>query len=141
MNTPMKKMIPILAFLSAIIVFSSCNFSTANISDVKMCTSIADNQCSADKPVFSTNTAEIFVSCHLNNAPNDTDVEFAWFYLGQERIPIDAVVLNSGEIIGNLKLNSSLSRPNNGWPEGDYEIVITILGTEKEPVIKSFWVK
>lgn len=137
----MKKIISILAFLSVIILLSSCNFSTANISDTKMCTSIADDQCSADKPVFDTNTPEIFVSCHLNNAPNDTDVEFAWFYLGQDRISIDAVTFSSGDAIGTLNLQSSLTRPNNGWPEGDYEIVITILGTEKEPVIKSFWVK
>ena len=137
----MKKIIPLLALFGVLSIFNSCNFSTANISDVKMCISIADNQCQADKPVFDTNTPEIFVSCHLNNAPNDTDVEFAWFYLGQERIPIDAVVLNSGEIMGTLNLNSSLSKPNNGWPKGDYEIVISILGTEKDPIVKQFWIK
>ncbi|RLD37836.1 MAG: hypothetical protein DRI74_05580 [Bacteroidetes bacterium] len=106
-----------------------------------MCTSITDNQCPADNPVFNTNTPEIFLSCHLNNAPNDTDVEFAWFYLGQDKIPIDAVVLNSGENIGTLNLNSSLIRPNNGWPMGNYEVVITIVGTEKEPITKSFQVQ
>ena len=137
----MKKNIIIFVFFGAIAIFNSCNFSTANISDVKMCTSITDNQCSTDKPVFNTNTPEIFVSCHLNNAPNDTEVEFAWFYLEQDRIPIDAVVLNSGDNIGTLNLNSSLSRPNNGWPTGDYEIIITILDTEKEPMVKQFWVQ
>jgi hypothetical protein len=74
----------------------------------------------------------------LHNAPNDTKVQFAWYYLGQDRIAIDAVTLSSGDEIGSLKMNSSLNRPNKGWPSGEYEVVITILGTEKEPIIKKF---
>jgi len=124
-----------------VIYNGGCNFSTANINDVKMCTSVNDNQCASDNSVFSQGTAEIFVSCHLNNAPNDTDVEFAWFYYGQEKVAIDAVKLNSGDNIGTINLQSSLSRPNNGWPIGEYEIVITILETEKDPIIKKFSVK
>jgi len=120
---------------------NACNFSTANISDIKVCSSINDNQCTTDKAIFNTNTPEIFVSCHLNNPPQNTQVEFAWFYLGDKRIPIDSVVLSSGENIGKLNLNSSLSKPNNGWPTGDYEIVITLLETEKEPLTKQFEVQ
>lgn len=137
----MKKIIPVFGLLLAVFVFNSCNFSTANVDEVKMCTSITDNQCVSDKPVFDVNTPEIYVSCHLNNAPENTEVEFAWFYLGDDRIAIDALKINSGDQIGTLNLQSSLSKPNNGWPVGDYEIVITILGTDKEPIIKSFWIK
>ncbi|MCD4772246.1 MAG: hypothetical protein K8R41_02545, partial [Bacteroidales bacterium] len=66
---------------------------------------------------------------------------FAWFYYGQEKVRIDAVKLNSGDQIGTLNLQSSFTRPNNGWPVGEYEVVITILGTEKEPVVKKFSVQ
>lgn len=136
----MKKIISFFAFFSFLLLLS-CNFNSANINDVKVCTSVTNNQCSVDKPFFEPNTPRIFASCHLNNAPADTQVEFAWFYLGQERIPIDAVTLNSGDNIGTVNMQSSLSRPNNGWPLGDYEVVITILGTDKEPVVKAFWVE
>ena len=139
----MKKIITSFIAIAFLMFISSCdfNFSTANIDDVKMCTSINDNQCASDNPNFSPGTPEIFISCHLNNPPNNTEVEFAWFYYGQEKIAIDAVKLNSGDQIGTLNLQSSFSRPNNGWPVGEYEVVITILGTEKEPVVKKFSVQ
>ena len=139
----MKKIITSFVAIALLIFISSCefNFSTANIDDVKMCTSINDNQCPSDNPNFSPGTPEIFISCHLNNAPENTEVEFAWFYYGQEKIAIDAVKLNSGDQIGTLNLQSSFTRPNNGWPVGEYEVVITILGTEKEAVIKKFSVQ
>lgn len=139
----MKKNLSILSVIAFIMFVSSCSFNvtTANIDNVKMCTSINNNQCSSDNPNFKSNTREIFISCNLNNAPNNTEVEFAWFYYGQKKISIDAVKLNSGDKIGTINLQSSLSRPNNGWPLGEYEVVITILGTEKEPVVKKFSVQ
>jgi len=115
----MKKLVGTLAIVSLLVLYSACNVTTANIDDVKMCTSISDNQCAADNPVFEVSTPEIYISCHLNNAPENTEVEFAWFYYGQEKIAIDAAKLNSGSNIGTLNFQSSLSRPNNGWPEGD----------------------
>jgi hypothetical protein len=135
--------------LSAIVIFAlflplnSCDFSfsTAHIDNIKMCSSMIDNQCTSDNPQFNTGTPEIFISCQLKNAPENTNVEFAWYYLGKEKIKIDAVRLNSGDRIGTLKLHSSLMHPNNGWPTGEYEVMIRILDTSKEPVIKKFIVK
>jgi len=139
----MKKIITNFVAIAFLMFITSCefNFSTANIDDVKMCTSINDNQCGSDNPNFTPSTPEIFISCHLKNAPENTEVEFAWFFYGQEKIAIDVVKLNSGDQIGTLNLQSSFSRPNNGWPVGEYEVIITILGTEKEPVVKKFWVQ
>lgn len=129
----------ILIILAAIVL--SCEFDSSHIEEVKMCTSLESNQCSQDKPVFDVNTPQIVVSCELKNAPTDTQVEFSWFYTTGGQTKIDAVVLSSGDQIGTLNLNSSLNRPNNGWPEGDYEVVIKILNTKKDPIIKKFWVK
>ncbi|MGK0411826.1 MAG: hypothetical protein ACJA1B_000008 [Polaribacter sp.] len=134
----MKKAIHIFVTLSLVLFFTACNFSTANIDDVKMCTNITDNQCPSDNPVFSTTSPLIYVSCHLNNAPENTDVKMEWIYLGEQRLVIDAVLQNSGSNIGNLNIQSNLSKPTNGWPIGDYEIVLTIVGTDKEPNVKTF---
>lgn len=136
----MKKIISIL-FVVAFLGLTSCNFDSSNITDVKMCTALNDNQCDMDKPVFDAYTPTIYVSAHLNNAPTDTQVSFGWFYLGDDRILIDTVTLSSGDNIGTLNLQSGLSKPTNGWPAGDYEVVITIIGTEKEPIVKQFWVQ
>lgn len=137
----MKKNFLNLAVLSVTLFMAACSVTTANVDDVKVCTSISDNQCPSDNPSFTTSTPEIYISCHLNNAPENTEVEFAWFYLGQQKIAIDAVKLNSGSNIGTLNLQSSLSKPFNGWPQGDYEVVISIVGFDKDPIVKSFSVQ
>jgi hypothetical protein len=137
----MKKVISLFASLSLVLFITACSLTTANIDDVKVCTSITDNQCLADNSLFTTNTPEIYISCHLNNAPENTEVEFAWFYLGQEKMAIDAVKLSSGSNIGTLNLQSSLSKPTNGWPQGDYEVVLSIVGFDIDPIVKKFSVQ
>ncbi len=102
---------------------------------------MSGDQCAHDNPNFNTETPEIYVSCQLKNAPPETQVEFTWYYLGQRKIKIDAVTLSSGDLTGTLNMYSSLSKPNNGWPVGEYEVVIAIVGTEKEPVVKKFSVQ
>ena len=130
-----------LVILAIIVLSFFFDMNSAHIEEVKICTTLDANQCINDKPVFDVNTPEIFVSCKLENPPMDTDVEFSWFYLTDGRTEITSVVLNNREEIGNLDLHSSLSMPSNGWPVGDYEVIIRILDTEKEPDVKSFWVK
>ena len=126
----------------AIVVLSFFfDLNSAHIEDVKVCTSLNGSECDGDQSVFNINTSQIVVSCKLENPPMDTDVEFAWFYLSDVRTEIDRVKVSNGDKIGNLDLHSSLNKPNNGWPLGDYEVVITILDTEKEPVVKSFRLK
>ncbi len=130
-----------LVILALIILSFFFDFNTAHIEDVKMCNTLNTNQCTNDKPVFDVNTPQIAVSCKLENPPMGTQVQFSWFYISDGRTEIDAVVVNSGEEIGTLDLNSSLNKPSNGWPKGDYEVIIKILDTEKDPIVKSFWVK
>ncbi len=137
----MKKVVTGIFAILFLAFLASCSFSTAHIDDVKMCTRIANNQCTQDNPIFSTGTPEIFISCHLKNAPENTKVRFDWNYYGQKKFTIRSVTLNSGDKIGTLNLQASLSRPNNGWPKGDYEVAISIMDTDKEPVIKKFSVQ
>ncbi|MBC34714.1 MAG: hypothetical protein CL663_01535 [Bacteroidetes bacterium] len=133
----MKTKITTFFIYAAIITIVACSATTAHIDEARVCTSVADNQCPTDNPVLGTSTPEIFVSCQLKNAPENTDVNFAWVYLGQQKIAIDNVTLNSGSNIGTVNMQSSLSRPTNGWPPGDYEVIISIVGFDKD-VVKSF---
>lgn len=130
-----------LIILAIIILSFFFDLNTAHIEDVKICNTLNTNQCTMDKPVFDVSTPQIVVSCKLKNPPMETRVQFSWFYISDGRTEIDAVVINSGEEIGTLDMNSSLNKPSNGWPEGDYEVIIKILDTEKEPITKQFWVK
>lgn len=130
-----------LVILAIIVLSFFFDLNSAHIEDVKICKTLNSNQCTNDKPVFDVNTAQIVISCKLKNPPMETRVQFSWFFISDERTEIDAVVVNSGEEIGSLDLNSSLNKPSNGWPKGDYEVVIQILDTKKEPIRKQFWVR
>lgn len=139
----MKKFLKYFFLLLIIIVVLSffLDLNSAHIEEVKVCDQMSGSVCQLDKPIFETNTPQIYVSCELKNPPGETKVQFSWFYLKNGRTEIDAVVLNNGDKIGNVDMYSSLNRPPNGWPKGDYEVVIKILETEKDPIIKSFYVR
>jgi len=130
----------IVALIVLAIVFD-IDLNSANIQNVQLCENLAGDLCGGDQTFFQTNSPQIVVSCELKNPPTDTKVEFTWNYLSNGITKIDAVTLNSGDHIGTVNMHSSLSRPNNGWPVGDYEVVIRILDTDKEAISKKFYVK
>lgn len=136
----MKTLISFVSVVLAAFIMNSCSFTTAHFKDVKMCTQLSDDACSSDNPVFATSDPVIYVSCNVANAPSDTKVNFAWYYTTGERIEIDvaAVTLEDG---GNLPVYSSLSAPDEGWPPGDYEVIVSIEGFEDKAVTKTFKVE
>lgn len=115
-----------------------CSVSTANIQDVKICTSLNGNLCNQDSPTIGDTSPTIFVSCLLKNSVSATKVKFTWIYYGDTKIKIDDVTLDTGELTGTVELNSYLSRPTNGWPKGVYEVEITVLTDNAKPVVKQF---
>jgi hypothetical protein len=138
-----KRTVIILSIVAIIIIIvarGGCEFnvSTAKVTDVKICTALADGLCDNDNPVLSTAAMDIFASCILKHSVAETRVKFTWFYYGETKIEIDNVELNTGDKIGNLNLHSSLSRPNNGWPIGVYEVVIEVQTDNADPVVKQF---
>lgn len=124
-------------------MLTSCNleFTTANVADVKVCEELNGNLCNSDHAVLSTAANEISASCKLKNAPSDTRITFTWKYLEGSPIIIDEVTLDSGDKGSNLDLNSTLSRPNNGWPAGKYAVEIRIGENDKSPEIKTFEIR
>jgi hypothetical protein len=140
-----KVIISLIVLIGLIVIFSKggCEFnvSTAKVADAKICTSLSGDLCNNDNPVISPNTREIYASCLLKNATENTKVKFSWVYYGNTKIDIDNVTLNSGNKIGNLNLHSSLSRPTKGWPKGEYEVVIQVQTDNAEPVTKQFSIK
>lgn len=132
-------LLTIVVLILLVIVFGDLN--TAHIANVKVCTELSGESCENGQAFFQTNSPQIVVSCELKNPPTNTQVEFSWNYLSKGLTKIDAVTLSSGDHIGTINMHSILSRPNNGWPRGDYEIIIRILDTDKEPLVKRFSIK
>ncbi|MFK5855330.1 MAG: hypothetical protein QM503_04300 [Bacteroidota bacterium] len=140
----MKKLIFLFGcVIIASIILSSCEFevTTAHIKDIKTCIYLNGDLCEHENPIFSPNDPQIYVSCKLKNAPENTLVTFVWTYVEGNPIIIDKVTLNSSDYGIDVDLNSRLSQPNSGWPIGSYEVVISIGNNDSSPHIKSFEVR
>jgi len=140
----MKKSIKfIILLMFAGIILTSCEFevTTAHINDIKTCVYLSGDQCDQENLVFNTNDPQIYVSCKLKNAPENTLVTFIWTYVEGDPIIIDKVTLNSSDYGIDVDLSSNLSKPNNGWPIGKYEVVIKVGNNDDSTQIKSFEVR
>ncbi len=72
-------------------------------------------------PVLSVAESVIYTSALLKNASENTKITIGWYYLSaEEEILIDEVKLNS--VQGTNKLYSSLNKPDNDFPQGEYEV-------------------
>lgn len=137
----MKHLIPkvSLIFLASFILFG-CENQLVSISDVKTCLqeSVVKNLCGIEKTVFRKDAPEIFVTAKMQNASEGAEITFVWTYMS-ENLEIDRVSAVSKNN-GSVKIYSSLPKPEfeEGWPIGDYEIIISISDNSFEPVIKTF---
>ena len=129
------------------IIFSQCgevNLSTANFSNVKMCGSLKNDECSSDNTVFASADPSINTSVTLNNAPSDSKVTFAWYYIDSARTLIGSFDTDLTKVENNgstYSLHCSVNSPEGGWPAGKYEVEMKIHSDNSKPLVKSFSVK
>lgn len=87
---------------------------------------------------FSPETAKIFVSADLTDeVKSGSKVTVSWIAVdtggaAPANYKIDEVDLDINMIDNHV--NSALSRPNSGWPVGDYEVVFSVDGKPMEAV-------
>ncbi len=112
---------------------TSCNVSTANLSDVKLCSSLSGNTCGEDVTKFGSDVSAIHCTANLNNAPAKTKVMFNW--------------KKDGEGIGNAEVEaesgyvSSTFTPSEPMPPGKYSVTVKIETDNSKPVTKEFVVE
>ncbi len=112
-------------------IFPSC--STANLSDVKVCTSINGSDCSSSESSFPSETPVIYCSAKLNNAPDDTKVTFEWKHNGES--------FGKADVAGGSGFVNSSYRPPSVFPPGKYTVTVKINVDNSEPVTKEFTVE
>jgi hypothetical protein len=141
----MQKILAVMALATLFLFMNACSFnvSTASVSNVLMCDKPVDEVCTSDMTEFTTSSPMFYLSCDLNYAPEDTKIKFSWFKADGERFLIDSVSLRSGDIGSGSTFNvhSNLSRPNNGWPLGNYEVEVSLNTDNFKPIVKAFVVK
>lgn len=112
------------------------SYSTASISDVAMAEEVNDQ----DQPVevvseFTSDTSKIYVTMELSNAPSDTEIKAEWYYV-DNNTEIDSY---STTAEGSGPVVFYLTKPNDGWPAGDYRVDIILDGEKVSS--KNFVVK
>ncbi len=114
------------------------DFTTAGITNVQTATQIDQ---ATSKPIgvtntFATSAPVIYATASVKNSPMDTVIKSEWWY------PDSNILIDQAEIkttMPNQNFYFSLSRPNNGFPPGNYEVKLFIDG--KEDKIVKFTVK
>jgi hypothetical protein len=116
--------------------------STASLSEATMAENVNEDLSPLNATdVFNIDAPEIHCSVKLSNAPMDTEVQGEWIYIEGEGEDVENYLIDSTILIteGTRYLDFSLSIPDNGWPVGEYELVLSINGKEKMRV--PFFVK
>ena len=132
----------VIACLSSVLLSSltSCggkaefSFTTARISEAKMATSLDEDMLPVNlTDEFSPDTAKICLSIRLTNAPPDTEVKAEWIYVQGEIEDLENYLIDtvSGQGENDAYVGFTLSRPDNGWPVGEYNVVLSIDGKKK----------
>ncbi len=133
-----------LSTLVAVLVFplvgctGEVGFTTASLSKATMCKSVDSETREPVEPtnVFTPDTPEIFCSVNLSNAPSDTEVSSEWIYVKSELEDVADYLIDEVSITtdGTRYVPFSVPRPDNGWPTGDYKVVLYLDGNEKTSV-------
>ena len=123
----------IVASLLLAISLTACD-EEVSLSEATMCRSVDGDMRPIDATdVFTTDTPEIFCSVRLSYAPADTEVKAEWIYVqgeleGTENYLIDDYSLTAE---GTVYLSFSLTKPEAGWPKGEYKVILYVDGEEK----------
>ena len=110
-------------------------FSTAKLSEAVMCTSVEED---TKKPigetdVFSSDTPEIFCSVKISRAPAGTSIKSEWIYVRGEVEDLTDYSIDVFSLAaeGTTTISFSLTRPNTGFPKGDYVLKLSLDDEEK----------
>ena len=110
----------------------------ASLSNATMCKSVDLETGEPIEPsdTFSTTTPLIFCSVKVSNATPDTKISAEWLYLQQGANDETGLLIADWNTTteGTHYIPLSIMSPENGWPTGDYKIVLYLDGNEKTSV-------
>lgn len=130
-------------FFAAVLVVAGCSStggdthtaSGAKASATPKFTDIVltDNESTkAPKDVFGADTAKLFLIFNFENIPNGTVIQGSWICEDAPDldIPKDFKIDEASITVGPLTNsgNFSISKPNSGWPAGDYRVDVQMDG-------------
>ena len=126
------KLIIVPGLLVIPLIACQASITTANLRDATIATALDEQMRPLDNTtVFSSDTPAIYCSVQIKNSPFETQVVSEWIYVSGEAEVTDYVIdTNAITVEGDRYIGFSLSSPDEGWPRGDYKLVLYIDGRE-----------
>ena len=118
-----------LVVVLAILFICGCQASvtTANFQDLATASEV-DSETQepiTETQVFAVDTPVIYVTGRVENAPEATVIKASWIYLDLDpEYLIEEAELTLEEVSSAIAF--SLSKPDNGWPAGEYKVELYI---------------
>lgn len=111
------------------------NWSTARIAEVFM-TSDLSGAPSTRTDVFPQDVERIYCMIKLAYAPDSTDVSSKWIFIGGPGSELKNydIATDTIESKGHDEINFYVSRPEKGFPKGDYLLKLFIDGRKKKEI-------
>jgi len=132
----MSKRFVLVCFLVVLGFVTGCEVkvTTAKLSDARMCLSVDP---ATKKPVeladvFRPDTPEITCSVKLSSAP-ETNITARWIYVQGEVKDLKDHLITEYSLVadGTRYLSFAMEKPDNGFPRGEYKVVLLMDGKEK----------
>lgn len=119
------------SFLAFFLV--ACSSDRGLITDVKVCDTKTENRCLETKSEFSPDAPEIFASAIVSKLASKSHGVFIWSYAENGRdfreiSRADVMTANETDV-----LSSTLSKLNNSWPAGTYQVRLEMSGVDIQP--------
>ena len=122
--------------LSGLLLTSCASGANRQVSDVIVCAYNTRHECSESQVMFPAMTPDIMVNANLENVIEGTAIEVQWVYIDGElerSVEIaDTVFRKSAPSITSMY--AILRRPDNGWPAGNYEVILSSDESNVDPV-------
>lgn len=123
--------------LAAALSGCEVSFTTASLSEVTMAKKVdsKSNLPSEKGDVFTPDSAVIYCTAKLSNAPSDTKIKAEWLATDVTGVEKDYVI-DTIEVKaeGNQPLSFSLEKPSKGWPTGKYAVRLYVDGKPVQTV-------
>lgn len=139
----MKKVSSLVIGVAAVLILAATplmgcegevSFTTASLSEATMTTAVDENMQPLDTTdVFAPDAQEIFCSVKLSSAPPDTEIKAEWVYIQGEVEDLTNYLIDewSTTADGTRYIGASIIRPYDGWPKGDYKVVLYVDSEEE----------
>ena len=127
-------------FLSGLLLTSCASAANRQVSSVIVCTYNTQHECIESQAMFPATTPDIMVNANLENVVEGTVIEVQWVYVNGElgqTVEIADTVFRKGDA-SITSMYAILRRPDNGWPQGDYQVILTSDESNVDPISQPF---